>query len=73
MKPSEALPNQVFQVVPKNNQRKRVGKRHMLFFRPDHIRSPKGTVPLGGGLARTLPASHVKPVIVIVILSMEIV
>jgi len=49
-KPSEALPSQVF-------QGHRAGKVFILLFDQStkgHIRSPKGTVPFGSGLARTV-------------------
>jgi len=56
-KPREALPSQVFQVVAKSNQRAKGWQRAHFASRPDHkrhIRSPKGTVPSGRGLSRTL-------------------
>jgi len=59
-KPKEVLPSQIFQVVAKSNQKAKGWQRAYFVIRPDHkgnIRSPKGTVPLGRGLARTLALS----------------
>jgi len=47
------LPSQTFQVVAESNQRAKAGKRHISDYK-GHISSPKGTVPLGRGLVKTL-------------------
>ena len=60
-KPKEVLASQVFQVVAKSNQKAKGWQRAHFVIRRDHkwhIGSPKGIVPLGRGLARTLALSN---------------